>query len=55
MQTLINSVLQNYIISENIFCQVVRENSAREWYYKLGFELTHETNNSCHLVLSKVG
>ena len=55
MQTLVNGVLQNYITSGDIFCEVVRENSAINFYYKLGFELTHETNNSCHLVLSKVG
>ena len=55
MQTLVNGVLQNYIISGNIFCEVIRGNSAIEWYYKLGFELIHETDNSYHLCLSKVG
>ncbi len=55
MQILVNGVLQNYIVSEDIFCEVVRGNSAIKWYSKLGFKLTHETKNSFYLVLRKVG
>jgi hypothetical protein len=55
MQILVNGVLQNYIVSGDIFCEVVRGNTAIEWYSKLGFKLTHKTKNSYHLVLRKVG
>ena len=55
MSILVNGVLQNYIVSGDIFCEVVRGNSAMNWYSMLGFELTHETKNSYYLVLRKVG
>jgi hypothetical protein len=54
MRILVNGVLQNYIVSKDIFCEVVHGNGAVNWYYKLGFYLVNETKNTYHLVLRKV-